>query len=167
MVLFSSMPVPGTVAFDPNRLLMVWVIATTLPSASAVVTCVVWAEPAATPRAVAPYSPARSGRICARRVAAYSFEMQALDRDVHEGRIAGARVAVREADLEHLGDQVEVVRGAEAQAARIEAFEDVQHLDQVEPARGRRRSARDLEAAVAAADGLPLDRLRSAPGRPG
>ena len=49
MVLFSSTPVPGTVAFDPNRLLMVWVIATTLPSASAVVTCVVWAEPAATP----------------------------------------------------------------------------------------------------------------------
>ena len=39
----SRLPVPGTVAFDPNRLLMVWVIATTLPSASAVVRCVVWA----------------------------------------------------------------------------------------------------------------------------
>ena len=76
MVLLSSMPVPGTVAFDPNRLLMVWVIATTLPSASAVVTCVVCAEPAATPAVtpIAPYSPARSGRICARRAAACSFE---------------------------------------------------------------------------------------------
>ncbi len=74
MVLFRRTPVPGTVAFDPNRLLMVWVIATTLPSASAVVTWVVWAEPAATP-ATAPYSPARSSRIWARRAAACSFEM--------------------------------------------------------------------------------------------
>jgi gamma-glutamyltranspeptidase/glutathione hydrolase len=43
----------NAVAFDPNRLLRVWVIATTVPSASAVVTCVVWAEPAATPGAAA------------------------------------------------------------------------------------------------------------------
>jgi hypothetical protein len=49
MVLFKITPVPGTVAFDPNRLLRVWVIATTFPSESAVVTCVVWPEPAATP----------------------------------------------------------------------------------------------------------------------
>ncbi len=38
-------------------------------------------------------------------------------------------------------------------------FEDVQHLDEVEPARGRRRGARDLETAVAAVDGRPIDRL--------
>ena len=47
MVLFRSTPVPAAVALAPKRLLMVWVIATTLPSASAAVTWVVWAEPAA------------------------------------------------------------------------------------------------------------------------
>jgi hypothetical protein len=84
---------------------------------------------------------------------------EALHRDVDECGIAGAGIAVREADLEHLGDQMEVLRGAEAEPARIEALEDVQHLDEVQSARGGRRSARDLEAAIAAADGRPLDRL--------
>ena len=40
-VLFSSIPVPGTVTFEPHSSLIVWVAATTFPSASATVTCVV------------------------------------------------------------------------------------------------------------------------------
>ena len=45
IVLFSSMPVSGTIAREPNRLLIVCVAATTLPSPSATVMCVVCAEP--------------------------------------------------------------------------------------------------------------------------
>ena len=68
IVLLSSMPVPGAIAREPNRLLMVWVAATTLPSASATVRCVVWTEPAdATP---APWACALPMSICARRVVA-------------------------------------------------------------------------------------------------
>ena len=41
MVLFSSIPVPGTVAFEPNGEWIVCVAAITLPSASAAAMCVV------------------------------------------------------------------------------------------------------------------------------
>jgi hypothetical protein len=39
--LFSTMPVPGTVIFEPNSVLMVCVIATALPALSSTLICVV------------------------------------------------------------------------------------------------------------------------------
>ena len=57
IVLFRSMPVPGTIAFAPKRLLIVCVAPTTLPSASATVTWVVWGAPAPTPAVCAPALP--------------------------------------------------------------------------------------------------------------
>ena len=81
----------------------------------------------------------------------------ALDRHVDEGRIAARLGAVGEGDLQHLGQQMQRVHGAEAQALDVVAFEDVQHLGDVHArCRGRRR-ADDLPIAIAAADRRALD----------
>ena len=82
------MPVSGTIAREPNRLLIVWVAATTLPSPSATVRCVVCAEPAGpTPE---PNVPALPMSMSARRAAAYSL---AIRRATGTSMNAGSPVA--------------------------------------------------------------------------
>src|SRR5205823_7647844 len=60
-------------------------------------------------------------------------------------------------DLERLGQQMDAVDGGEAEAGDVIALQEIQDLDQVDPATRRRRAAGDLEAAVAPADGGALD----------
>jgi hypothetical protein len=75
----------------------------------------------------------------------------------NEGRIATCLGAVGEGDLQHLGQQVQRVHRAEAQALDVVAFEDVQHLGDVHARCGGRRRADDLPIAIAAADRRALD----------
>src|SRR6476620_1895016 len=95
-------PSPGIRIFAPNRLLIVCVVATTLPNASAAVMCVVCAlSSCLTP---APHACARFGSIAARRSA------------------GGER------DLQHLGQQMDRLGGSKPHRTDVVAFEDVQHL---------------------------------------
>ena len=146
---------PGTVAFDPKRLLIVWVAATTLPSPSATVTWVVWG--AACRGTPAPYAVAFA-RSMSRRRAAVLLRSQAGDRHVHERGIAGRRIPVDEADLERFGEQVNAVDGPESERCDVVAFENVEELDQVDAATGGRRAAGDLVSAIRTAHGHALDR---------
>ena len=93
----------------------------------------------------------------ARRCVGIGLGGDALDRHLHEVRIAARLGAVGEGDLQHLGQQMERVHRAEAQLRDVVAFEDVQHLRDVHARRGGRRRADDLPAAIAAADRRALD----------
>jgi hypothetical protein len=80
-------------------------------------------------------------------------------RDRHvlvEIRIAEVARAVRIGALHRLGHQVHGVRGGEAHRREIVAFEQVQHLDQHDAARARRRHRDHLVAAVGAANRRPF-----------
>src|SRR5688500_9630744 len=121
-------PRPGIRIFAPNRLLMVCVIATTLPDASAAVMCVVCAlSSCATP---ALHSCARFESIARRRSPA-CLRGQALDRHVDEVGVAARSGAIGEGDLEHFCEVMNRRRGAEAELCDIVAFENVEHLRDV------------------------------------
>jgi len=59
--------------------------------------------------------------------------------------------AVGKGDLHRLGEQMRGLRCAEPQGANVERLQDVQHLDDVQRPRRRRRRADDLVAAIGAA----------------
>ena len=147
IVLFSSMPVPGTIAVEPNRLLIVCVAATTLPSPSATVTCVVCGEPPARRRRPARRPCAMS--MSARRAAAYSL---AIRRATGTSTKAGSPVAaVRSAKAIFSASASRWMPSTvpKPSAGHVEALQHVEDLDQVDAAAGRRRAAGDLEAAIA------------------
>ena len=75
---------------------------------------------------------------------------QALERDLHEVGIAQVGSAIREGELHRLGDDVEAGRATRPARAEIEALEDVEHLEQHDAARGRRRKRVDLDPPVRA-----------------
>jgi hypothetical protein len=81
------------------------------------------------------------------------LRQQPLDRHRHEVGVGGAGGAVGKGDLQHLGQQVHRVGRAEASAGDVEAFQDVQHLPDVQRPGARRRRAGDLEAAVVPRNG--------------
>ena len=111
------MPVPGTMKRAPNRLLMVCVVLTTLPLPSATVRCVVSAPSAACRPPVQRMARARS--MPARRCVGVVLGHDALDRHLHEVRIAARLGAVGEGDLQHLGQQMQRVDACRSPACAM------------------------------------------------
>ena len=75
----------------------------------------------------------------------------------HEIRIAEIFGAIGIGELHRLGHIMDFRGRILAEARQRKAFENVQNLDDVDPARGRRRHRHDLMPAIGAADGRPLD----------
>src|SRR5579859_5663687 len=85
------------------------------------------------------------------------FGKQLFNGHLHERRIRGRGSTIGEGDLQYLGEQMQRIRRTETEGADIVAFEDIQHLDDVQRPGGGRRWAHDLIAAIGAADWFAID----------
>ena len=112
-------------------------------------------RPAARGR-ISPAGVARAGSIVARHSAAWLFDGQARERHLDDVGVAEEPGAVRVSALHRFGHQEQRLRIALVR--EIVAFEDVEHLDQHDAARGGRRHRDDVVAAIGAAHGRAFDR---------
>ena len=87
---------------------------------------------------------------------------QPVQRHGAEIRIAHVLLPVRVAALEHLAEQVQLLRRIGRHRRHVELLEHVERLEHNGAARGRRRRGDHLIAAVAAAHRLQLARLEAA-----
>jgi hypothetical protein len=94
-----------------------------------------------------------------RSASAYTFDVRPAHRNGDAIRVAEPARPVRVGGLHGFGQQVKVIGAAEAEGAKIEAFEDVEDLDEVNAARAGGRHGNDLVAAIDAANGRTQHRL--------
>ena len=87
---------------------------------------------------------------------AVSLVDELRNRDLGEIGIAEKLGAIEKCALERLGRQMNALGRAVALLGQIVAFQNVEHLDQSDSARRRRRRADDLVSAIGAANRLAL-----------
>ena len=80
---------------------------------------------------------------------------QATHRDVHEGRVAEVFKTVGKGNLQRLREHMDGGRSAKAQAGDIKLLQDIEHLDDMDPAGTGRADGHDLMPAITPPYGLP------------
>ena len=81
---------------------------------------------------------------------------QFVDGDGHKVRVGGGCRAVCKRNLQHFGQQVHAVHAAKAHGFDIEAFQNFQHLTDVQGTGAGRRRTCHFKAAVHGAQDLPV-----------
>ena len=84
------------------------------------------------------------------------FRGELRDRDVDEIGVAQVSRSIQERAAHRLDLEVDGWRGQQPLLLQVERFEDVQHLDESDPPRARRRHRDDLVTSIGAADWLSL-----------
>ena len=83
---------------------------------------------------------------------------QPRDGHIHKGRIGSGGGAIGEGNLQRLGQQMQHIGAAKTQAAQIEAFQDVQHLQHMHAGRSGRRWQQNFITAIGATQRCAFNR---------